>query len=171
MYIGTVGEWEPDLKASVVLSSHNVAVCVGRWLGFRLDMMSACIVFGAALFAVLGRGSVTAGLVGLSISYALQATSELNWMVRVTSDLECNVVSVERVREYTETPAEVFIYFLCIYLFIYLFIFVIYLFIFVIYLFIYLFIIRVVMGHGPHYYTYKLVSSLVVCLILLLVII
>ena len=165
MYIGTVGEWEPDLKASWVLSSHNVAVCVGRWLGFRLDMMSACIVFGAALFAVLGRGSVTAGLVGLSISYALQATSELNWMVRVTSDLECNVVSVERVREYTETPAEVFIYFLCIYLFIYF----CYLFIYFCYLFIYLFIIRVVMGHGPHYYTYKLVSSLVVCLILLLV--
>ena len=31
----------------------------------------------------------------------------MNWMVRMTSDLETNVVSVERVKEYSETPTEV----------------------------------------------------------------
>ena len=37
----------------------------------------------------------------------LQVTASLNWMVRMTSDLETNVVSVERMKEYTETPTEV----------------------------------------------------------------
>lgn len=77
-----------------------------RWLGFRLDIMSGIIVLAAAMFAVLGRNSLSGGIVGLSISYALQCTSELNWIVRVTSDLESNIVSVERVKEYSETPKE-----------------------------------------------------------------
>lgn len=31
----------------------------------------------------------------------------LNWMVRMTSDLESNIVAVERVKEYAETKTEV----------------------------------------------------------------
>lgn len=31
----------------------------------------------------------------------------LNWMVRMTSDLENNIVAVERVKEYSETKPEV----------------------------------------------------------------
>lgn len=31
----------------------------------------------------------------------------LNWMVRMTSDLESNIVAVERVKEYSETKIEV----------------------------------------------------------------
>lgn len=31
----------------------------------------------------------------------------LNWMVRMTSDLESNIVAVERVKEYSETQTEV----------------------------------------------------------------
>lgn len=31
----------------------------------------------------------------------------LNWMVRMTSDLETNIVAVERVKEYSETETEV----------------------------------------------------------------
>jgi len=31
----------------------------------------------------------------------------LNWMVRMTSDLENNIVAVERVKEYSETKTEV----------------------------------------------------------------
>ena len=31
----------------------------------------------------------------------------LNWMVRMTSEVETNIVSVERTKEYSETPTEV----------------------------------------------------------------
>ena len=43
-----------------------------RWLGFRLEVLGAFIIFSAAVFAVLSRGSVSGGIVGLSITYALQ---------------------------------------------------------------------------------------------------
>ena len=36
-----------------------------------------------------------------------QITQTLNWMVRMTSELETNIVAVERVKEYSETPTEV----------------------------------------------------------------
>ena len=41
------------------------------------------------------------------IGIGRQVTQSLNWMVRMSSDLETNVVSVERVKEYSETPTEV----------------------------------------------------------------
>lgn len=39
--------------------------------------------------------------------HVLQVTMSLNWMVRMTSDLESNIVAVERVKEYSETKTEV----------------------------------------------------------------
>ncbi|XP_050416421.2 multidrug resistance-associated protein 1-like [Patella vulgata] len=81
------------------------ANCANRWLGFRLEFLGNIIVLAAAIFAVLAT-DLEGGLVGLSITYALQITMTLNWMVRMTSDLETNIVSVERVKEYSETPTE-----------------------------------------------------------------
>ena len=49
---------------------------------------------------------ISAGLVGLSISYALSVTQSLNWVVRMTSELETNIVAVERTKEYAEVPTE-----------------------------------------------------------------
>lgn len=39
----------------------------------------------------------------------IQVTQTLNWMVRMTGDLETNILSVERVKEYSEFPTEVII--------------------------------------------------------------
>ncbi|XP_064629119.1 multidrug resistance-associated protein 1-like isoform X2 [Lineus longissimus] len=77
-----------------------------RWLGCRLEILGSLVVFGAALFAVLGRSSLTGGLVGLSITYGLEITENLNWMVRMATNMETNVVSVERVKEYAEVQRE-----------------------------------------------------------------
>lgn len=65
-----------------------------RWLGVRLEIVSGLVIFFSALFAVLGRGSISnAAIVGLSVSYALQITSVLNYLVRMTSDFETNIVA------------------------------------------------------------------------------
>ncbi|KAL0104452.1 hypothetical protein PUN28_017289 [Cardiocondyla obscurior] len=82
------------------------SIIANRWLAVRLEMVGNLIIFFAALFAVLGRDTMSSGLVGLSVSYALQITQTLNWLVRMTSDVETNIVAVERIKEYGETEQE-----------------------------------------------------------------
>lgn len=42
-----------------------------RWLGIRLEIIGGMITFFACIFAVIQRGTISAGIAGLSISYAL----------------------------------------------------------------------------------------------------
>lgn len=42
----------------------------------------------------------------LNLHIILQVTQALNWLVRMTSDVETNIVAVERIKEYTETEQE-----------------------------------------------------------------
>ncbi|XP_066469734.1 ATP-binding cassette sub-family C member 3 isoform X2 [Tiliqua scincoides] len=95
-----------DMKVNDNQRSYYPGIVSNRWLGVRIEFVGNCVVFFAALFAVLGRHHLSPGLVGLSVSYALQVTMSLNWMVRMTSDLESNIVAVERVKEYAETETE-----------------------------------------------------------------
>ncbi|XP_027736449.1 canalicular multispecific organic anion transporter 2 isoform X2 [Empidonax traillii] len=95
-----------DLKVDENQKSYYPGIVSNRWLGIRVEFVGNCIVLFAALFAVIGRNSLNAGLVGLSVSYALQVTLSLNWMVRMTSELETNIVAVERIKEYSETETE-----------------------------------------------------------------
>ncbi|XP_067433255.1 ATP-binding cassette sub-family C member 3 isoform X2 [Thunnus thynnus] len=95
-----------DMKVDENQKSYYPGIVSNRWLGVRIEFIGNCIVLFAALFAVTGKESLNPGLVGLSVSYALQVTMSLNWMVRMTSDLESNIVAVERVKEYSETKTE-----------------------------------------------------------------
>ncbi|KAG8328053.1 Canalicular multispecific organic anion transporter 1 [Homalodisca vitripennis] len=82
------------------------SIVSNRWLSVRLETVGNVLIFFAALFAVLGRDELDSGIVGLSISYALQITSILNYAVRMASEVETNIVSVERIKEYAEVPQE-----------------------------------------------------------------
>jgi ABC-type multidrug transport system fused ATPase/permease subunit len=53
-----------------------------RWLAIRLESIGNTVVGLSALFAVVSRGTLSGGLAGLSISYALQMTGTLNWFVK-----------------------------------------------------------------------------------------
>ncbi|KNC71690.1 hypothetical protein SARC_15770, partial [Sphaeroforma arctica JP610] len=86
--------------------AYYPSVSANRWLAVRLELNGNFIVFFAALFAVLARGDIDPSIVGLSVSYALSVTQGLNWIVRMSSELESNVVAVERVKEYTDVPTE-----------------------------------------------------------------
>ncbi|GAV03418.1 hypothetical protein RvY_13844 [Ramazzottius varieornatus] len=80
-----------------------------RWLAIRLEGVGNFVTFFAAIFAVVGREygwGIHPKDIGLSVSYAMTITHILNMMVRMTSELETNVVSVERVKEYTEISTE-----------------------------------------------------------------
>ncbi|XP_077632923.1 ATP-binding cassette sub-family C member 3 isoform X1 [Crocuta crocuta] len=95
-----------DAKVDINLRSSYPYIASNRWLGVQVEFVGNCVVLFAALFAVIGRNSLSPGLVGLSVSYALQITLTLTWMIRMMSDLESNIVAVERVKEYSKTETE-----------------------------------------------------------------
>ncbi|XP_044271389.1 multidrug resistance-associated protein 1 isoform X7 [Tribolium madens] len=98
---------ESEHRVDVNQVCYYPSIISNRWLAVRLEMIGNLIIFFAALFSVLGRDeSQNAGLVGLSVTYSLQITQTLNWLVRMTSDVETNIVAVERIKEYGEAPQE-----------------------------------------------------------------
>ncbi|KAM6496895.1 metal resistance protein YCF1 [Amanita muscaria] len=84
------------------------SIYVNRWLAVRLEFVGATMLFVVATLAIvaLRTTGVDAGLVGLVISYALNTTASLNWVVRIASEVEQNVVSVERILHQTEVNPE-----------------------------------------------------------------
>jgi ATP-binding cassette subfamily C (CFTR/MRP) protein 4 len=83
---------------------------LNRWLGFRLDIMSALFICATAFFAVLIRDSVSPALVGLSLSYSIQLMGIFQYSVRMSTELEAQMVSVERVIGYSHLPMEAGLY-------------------------------------------------------------
>ncbi|CAO1628044.1 unnamed protein product [Parajaminaea phylloscopi] len=86
------------------------SVSTNRWLAVRIELMGATIILVASALAVTlitrSVSAIDAGLVGLMMSQALSTTQALNWVVRSASEVEQNIVSVERAIQYTELPTE-----------------------------------------------------------------
>jgi len=77
-----------------------------RWLSVRLETITNLVILFTAITSVFIRDHLTAGTVGLMITYALQITNSLNLLVRMSSEIETNIVSVERINEYAELKPE-----------------------------------------------------------------
>nr|CAD7454509.1 unnamed protein product [Timema tahoe] len=97
---------EAERRVDFNQACYYPSIIANRWLAVRLEIIGSIIIFFASLFAVLGRESMDPGLVGLSVSYALQITQTLQWLVRSSSDVETNIVAVERIKEYQEYKQE-----------------------------------------------------------------
>ncbi|CAH7458695.1 Abcc6 [Phodopus roborovskii] len=77
-----------------------------RWLAANLELLGNGLVFVATMCAVLSKAHLSAGLVGFSVSAALQVTQTLQWVVRSWTDLENSMVAVERAQDYAHIPKE-----------------------------------------------------------------
>ncbi|XP_055543163.1 multidrug resistance-associated protein 1-like [Wyeomyia smithii] len=82
------------------------SIIANRWLAIRLEIIGSLVVFLAALFAMLSRDTIGSATVGLSITYALNISTVLSFLVRMTAEVETNIVAVERLEEYTVLPRE-----------------------------------------------------------------
>lgn len=80
-----------------------------RWLTVRLEIVGATIVLFTAVYCCISTGSnkpISAGMVGLLMSYSMQLSGSLMWLVRMYTQVETNVVSVERIKEYCDLTPE-----------------------------------------------------------------
>ncbi|KAL7748549.1 hypothetical protein RI367_005960 [Sorochytrium milnesiophthora] len=100
---------ESNYRVDENQKAYFPSVSANRWLAIRLEFLGAFVVFGAALSCVLEvvyNGAIDASTVGLSVTYALSVTSSMNWMVRQYCEIETNIVSVERIKQYLDLETE-----------------------------------------------------------------
>ena len=77
-----------------------------RWLPVRLEVIGISISIIVAGLGVYQRKTTSSGLIGVTLSYAIDITGVLSWLIRLFSELESQMVSVERVEEYAQLPSE-----------------------------------------------------------------
>ncbi|XP_027117398.2 ABC transporter C family member 4 [Coffea arabica] len=93
------------VNSNLRMDFHNYGC--NEWLGFRLELMGIFILCISALFMiVLPSTIIKPENVGLSLSYGLSLNSVLFWAIYVSCALENKMVSVERIKQFTNIPSE-----------------------------------------------------------------
>nr|UJH94494.1 Ycf1.1 [Starmerella bombicola] len=101
-----------NFRNRIYIDTNNKAyfpsISANRWLAVRLELVGSIIILASSGLGVLAlpSGRISAGVIGLALSYALQVTQSLNWIVRMTVEVETNIVSVERMMEYSQLTPE-----------------------------------------------------------------
>ncbi|KAF9175702.1 hypothetical protein BGX21_007199 [Mortierella sp. AD011] len=94
----------------VKLDNHNAPfyflwMC-NRWLSIRVDFMGSMVTFTAGILILINLESLDAGLAGLSLGFAVNFMGLIYWLVRLYTETEMSLNSVERVNEYLVMPQE-----------------------------------------------------------------
>ncbi|KAG9063667.1 hypothetical protein KI688_003778 [Linnemannia hyalina] len=77
-----------------------------RWLSIRVDFMGAMVNFIAGILILLNIERVEAGWAGISLVSTLNIMGLIYWLVRIYTEMEMSLNSVERVQEYLHMPQE-----------------------------------------------------------------
>ncbi|KNC82174.1 hypothetical protein SARC_05532 [Sphaeroforma arctica JP610] len=82
--------------------SYNILQIGNRWLQLRLELLGLVVMLCASFFSVTGRANdLNPSLSALVLTYALSVVSVMNWAVRMATETETKMTSVERVMEYS----------------------------------------------------------------------
>lgn len=105
-----------QLRGKVTAQFHQIVDRVGRaqwsflmisrWLGFRLDLLSASVVVVTSLLAVVLRNEIDIGLLGFALVYTISLSGLFQWTVRQSAEVESQLTSVERLNTYSMLPPE-----------------------------------------------------------------
>ncbi|GLT49342.1 hypothetical protein SLA2020_229060 [Shorea laevis] len=78
-----------------------------EWLGFRLELLGSLVLCFSAIFMILLPSSmIKPENVGLSLSYGMSLNGVLFWAIYVSCYVENRMVSVERIRQFSNIPSE-----------------------------------------------------------------
>ncbi|KAM9890726.1 hypothetical protein OXX79_011224 [Metschnikowia pulcherrima] len=82
---------------------------INRWLSVRLQFIGSLVVWSSStllIYKTTTSSPISAGMAGFVMSYALQVTDTFKKMVRMSAEVEANLVAVERCLEYCDLPTE-----------------------------------------------------------------
>ena len=87
------------------MSFHNYAA--NEWFGFRLELIGTLVLsITAFLMISLPSNFIKKEFVGMSLSYGLSLNSLVYFAISISCMLENDMVSVERVNQYSALPSE-----------------------------------------------------------------
>eukprot|EP00055_Hartaetosiga_balthica_P012308 m.59252 g.59252 ORF g.59252 m.59252 type:complete len:1418 (+) comp7903_c0_seq3:26-4279(+) len=86
--------------------AYTLFVIMSRWLGVRLDALTFVFIAGSVFTSISLKSKLSAGEVGLIISYVLQLTNMFQWFIRQNAEVENQMTSVERIIEYGALTPE-----------------------------------------------------------------
>ncbi|KAF9080572.1 Multidrug resistance-associated protein 1, partial [Mortierella sp. AM989] len=95
-----------EIRSNTIINRFYAYSKDNRWLQIRLEALGSFGVFIAGSLSVWYAAELDPSLVGLALSYALNTVSFINYLVMTVTDLQNNLVSVERVDDYTQKPVE-----------------------------------------------------------------
>ncbi|KAF9968069.1 hypothetical protein BGZ70_006870 [Mortierella alpina] len=81
-------------------------LAMARWLGYRLDVVSALFLGITAIACVAARDTQQAAKAGLALSSVIGVCGQLQWAVRMSVEAAILMVSVERMMEYSQVKPE-----------------------------------------------------------------
>ncbi|KAI5306338.1 hypothetical protein KEM56_001329 [Ascosphaera pollenicola] len=91
------------------IDTHAIAIwhlwLFNRWLGFRVQVLGAIFATMTAAL-IVSLKSTDASLAGFALSFALQFTVSIGWVLRQYVNVELNMNSVERLMEYSNLATE-----------------------------------------------------------------
>lgn len=79
---------------------------LNRWVAMRIDLATAIVTTLAGVIAISKIGVISAGLVGFSLTNATHLSETILYMVRIANDLEVELQSFHRVKEYAALEPE-----------------------------------------------------------------
>ncbi|KAF3993088.1 hypothetical protein FT663_00912 [Candidozyma haemuli var. vulneris] len=96
-------------KVDNVIKVDFVAQNTNRWLSMRLQSIAALVVLAASLSTLLSLVSkkpFSPAMIGFLMTYVFSSTMFLNAIIRMWSEVEVRLVSIERLIEYGNLPSE-----------------------------------------------------------------
>ncbi|GFS16310.1 multidrug resistance-associated protein 4 [Elysia marginata] len=81
-------------------------LATSRWLAIRLDFLTAIFIASVVYCCMLSSDTMDPGFVGLSVVYTMALLGLSQITVRQSVELENQMISVERVLQYTRLPIE-----------------------------------------------------------------
>lgn len=109
----TIRAWNKSLAytESIYSKIDDHARCVwhlwlfNRWLSMRFAFIGAIFTLSVASFAVYSP-HVSAALAGLALTFSLDFTQSVFWVLRHYADVEMDMNSLERISEFCAIPSE-----------------------------------------------------------------
>ena len=94
--------WRLDVNTRM----WTYAFSVHRWMGIRLELIGALVIFITSFLSVALSDWLGVARVGLLVTTSMTLNASLHWFVRQTTELEVQMNACERINEYATLQGE-----------------------------------------------------------------